>query len=58
MILKILVQNHLFQVNKWKPTTNRSKTVSPFTVKLQQEQTTDMKSSKIEIAKEGVSHTI
>lgn len=55
MILNIPVLSPLFQVSKWHPTKTRSKTISPFTVKLQQEQTTKIKSSKIEITKEGVS---
>lgn len=42
-------------MSKWHPTKTRSKTISHFTVKLQQEQTTKIKSSKIEITKEGVS---
>nr|XP_034322788.1 receptor-type tyrosine-protein phosphatase kappa-like isoform X2 [Crassostrea gigas] len=39
--------------SKWLPTTARIKQVTPFTVKLQNEQTTEIKSSKIEIIKKG-----
>nr|XP_034318450.1 uncharacterized protein LOC117686791 [Crassostrea gigas] len=39
--------------NEWLPTTARTKQVTPFTVKLQHEQTTEIKSSKIEINKKG-----
>ncbi|XP_065922317.1 receptor-type tyrosine-protein phosphatase C-like [Magallana gigas] len=39
----------------WLPTTTRSKQVTPFTTKLRHEQTRDVKSSIIEIIKEGKS---
>eukprot|EP00105_Crassostrea_gigas_P045796 XP_019929944.1 PREDICTED: receptor-type tyrosine-protein phosphatase F-like [Crassostrea gigas] len=39
--------------SKWLPTIVRTKQVTPFTVKLQHEQTTEIKSSKIEITKKG-----
>nr|XP_034320792.1 receptor-type tyrosine-protein phosphatase kappa isoform X5 [Crassostrea gigas] len=41
--------------SKWHPTKTGSKTVNPFTIKLQHEQTTEIKSSKLEITKEGKS---
>lgn len=43
------------QASKWHPTKTGSKTVNPFTITLQHEQTTEIKSSKLEITKEGVS---
>lgn len=56
MILKITVYIFFLQANEWLPTTDRTKqVVTPFTVKLQHEQTTEIKSSKIEITKKGVS---
>lgn len=56
MILKITVYIFFLQANEWLPTTARTKqVVTPFTVKLQHEQTTEIKNSKIEITKKGVS---
>lgn len=55
MILKIPVYIFFLQASKWLPTTAKTKQISPFTVKLQHEETTEIKSSKIEITKKGVS---
>lgn len=55
MISNKSVKLSFIQAGIWRPTPTSSKQVTPFTAKLQHEQTTDIKSSKIEITKEGVS---
>lgn len=47
---------YFLQTSKWLPTSIRPKqVVTPFTVQLEHEQTTEIKSSKIEITKKGAS---
>lgn len=55
MISNKPVKLSFLQAGIWVPTATSSKQVTPFTAKLQHEQTTGIKSSKIEITKEGVS---
>lgn len=55
MISNKSVKLSFLQAGIWLPTATSSKQVTPFTAKLQHKQTTDIKSSKIEITKEGVS---
>uniref|UniRef100_K1S2T6 Receptor-type tyrosine-protein phosphatase U n=1 Tax=Magallana gigas TaxID=29159 RepID=K1S2T6_MAGGI len=49
----VVCMEPLYNASKWLPTIVRTKQVTPFTVKLQHEQTTEIKSSKIEITKKG-----
>lgn len=55
MISNKSIKLSFLQAGIWRPTATSSKQVTPFTAKLQHEQTTDIKSSTIEITKEGVS---